>query len=289
MIQRLDHAVIAVRDLAAAADFYRVLGFGVENGGRHTGAGTCNAIVRFGLDYLELITVEDAEKASHTLRGAALTQFLRNRPQGPLGFALAATHLQELAGRLRNAGLPVTDPFGMERLRPDGRLMTWSLLVPGEVAWRRPWPFFIEWDTADAVRLSWEPPPQHPNGATGIAGVAIAVDDYEGAIDLYARQIGLTQRPGTSLASNGSRTAGFGLDGVHIDLIYPTSDGPVHEAVARDGPGLFEIVLRTRSLDVTLGALEGVGVQWEAVAGDPSSIRVLTDITGVRLTFASRG
>ncbi len=56
---RFDHAVIAVQDLDAAMAAYRDLGFAVTPGGKHTGRGTHNAIIRFGLDYLELLAVYD--------------------------------------------------------------------------------------------------------------------------------------------------------------------------------------------------------------------------------------
>lgn len=284
MIERFDHAVIAVRDLTAAAESYRVLGFGVEIGGRHTGAGTCNAIIRFGLDYLELIAVEDEKEASRTPRGAALVQFLQNHPAGPLGFALAATDLAALADRLRHAGLPVPEPVGMERMRPDGRLLTWSLLVPGQVAWRRPWPFFIEWSTPDTERLSWERPAQHSNGATRVAGVTVTLEDFDRGVDLYERQLGLAMTPHAKFAPTENRSAGFSLDGVQIDVIDSTS---VHSA--RDGPGLGEIVLQTSSLDRTIGVLERAGARWERVAGDAGSLRVRSESAGARLLFVESG
>ncbi|SRR6266566_4137266 len=63
MITRFDHTVIAVRDLDAAISTYQALGFDVSPGGRHTGLGTSNAIIRFGLDYLELLSVSDRVEA----------------------------------------------------------------------------------------------------------------------------------------------------------------------------------------------------------------------------------
>jgi len=64
MITRLDHAVIAVRNLDEAIGHYRSLGFDVSPGGHHTGQATHNAIVRFGLDYLELLSIYDASEAA---------------------------------------------------------------------------------------------------------------------------------------------------------------------------------------------------------------------------------
>ena len=64
MITRFDHAVIGVRDLSSAIRQYQTLGFDVHPGGQHVGLGTHNAIVRFGLDYLELISVYDEAAAA---------------------------------------------------------------------------------------------------------------------------------------------------------------------------------------------------------------------------------
>ncbi len=288
MIERFDHAVIAVRDLDASAESYRALGFGVEVGGRHTGAGTCNAIIRFGLDYLELISVEDQEKASGTPRGAALVQFLRSHASGPLGFALATQNLNELAGRLGRSGLSVPEPFEMERMRPDGRLMSWTLLVPGLVAWRRAWPFFIQWNTPDPVRLSWERPAQHSNGAVRVAGVTVAVDDFDGGVMLYGRQIGLAMTPHAQFSPAASRSAGFNLDGVQIGVIDPASDSSARESVAQYGPGLFEIVLQTIDLDTTIDVIQKAGIRVPTVDGDASTVCVLSEATGVRLKFTAR-
>src|SRR5581483_6158121 len=174
MISRFDHAVIATRDLAEAIRRYQALGFAVSQGGRHTGRGTENAIVRFGLDYLELIAIYDeAELAGRGLNGQALADFLRQQEGGLVGYALATADIAEDAARFHQTGLAAEGPFAMERLRPDGRRLSWRLLVPGSVPWRRPWPFLIQWDAPDAERLSWEAPGVHPNGAAGVAGISL--------------------------------------------------------------------------------------------------------------------
>ena len=65
----LDHVLIAVRRLSAAADLYSSLGFKVTPEGRHPGRGTHNRLVVFGTEYLELIAVprrsRDAVSSQH--------------------------------------------------------------------------------------------------------------------------------------------------------------------------------------------------------------------------------
>jgi hypothetical protein len=64
VITRFDHLVIGVRDLHMASDAFRRLGFDVRPGGNHTRLGTHNALIRFGLDYLELLAIHDAAEAA---------------------------------------------------------------------------------------------------------------------------------------------------------------------------------------------------------------------------------
>ena len=57
---RLDHVVIAVRDLAGASADFRSLGFTVVRGGTHPGGWTHNALIAFSDgSYLELLAPTD--------------------------------------------------------------------------------------------------------------------------------------------------------------------------------------------------------------------------------------
>lgn len=74
LVPRFDHAVVGVRDLDAAIAHWREkLGFEARPGGRH-GGGTHNGIVRFGTDYVELISVFD--RAAVLASGVADTNAL---------------------------------------------------------------------------------------------------------------------------------------------------------------------------------------------------------------------
>jgi hypothetical protein len=261
MIGRFDHAVIAVHDLAEAMLRYAALGFAVSPGGRHTGRGTENAIIRFGLDYLELIAVYDeAELAGRGLNGQALAQFLAQQEGGLVGYALATGDIAKDAERFQQTGLVAEGPFAMERLRPDGRRLSWRLLVPGSVPWRRPWPFLIQWDAPDAERLSWEAPGVHPNGATGVMGLSLAVWNLERAIDLYQRQLGLNLTEEEMVPRMAARRARFQVGAFTIDVLAPVRDGPVQIQLAGSGEGLYELTLASKSLDQARTALAAAGL-----------------------------
>src|SRR5947209_4580745 len=264
MITRFDHAVIGVRNLDEAIRRYRSLGFDVSPGGRHTGLGTYNAIIRFGLDYLELISIYDENEVdARRFGGKVLVDFLRKREGGLLGYALATTDIEQDAERFQHTGLAAQGPFAMQRLRPDSRLLSWRLLVPGGVSWRQPWPFLIEWDIPDEQRLSWEKPGAHSNGVTGWTGIAIAVRSLENVIDLYQRQLGLAFIQKDEAPHLASQRASFHIGTSRIDLLMPTGEGPVQQMLAEVGEGPFQVTLAARDLNQAREVLKQAGISPE--------------------------
>lgn len=244
MITRFDHAIIAVRNLDEAMRHYRSLGFDVTPGGHHTGLGTHNAIIRFGLDYLELLSVYDENEVSSSgPSGKVLLDFLRKRDNGLLGYALATTDIQQNAEHFQRNGLQALGPFPMQRMRPDGHLLSWHLLAPTGVLWRQPSPFLIQWDTPDEQRLSWEGPGTHRNGITGWIGVAVAVRNLQNAIDLYQRQLGLAAGQRDNVPQLAAHRASFQVGTSRIDLLTPSGEGPIQQILQESGEGPCELTL----------------------------------------------
>jgi hypothetical protein len=260
MITRFDHAVIAVGDLDQAIGAYRELGFEVVPGGRHENRGTHNALVRFGADYLELLAVHDPEKARESgPNGQALAEFTRERRGGLVGYALATDDVESEAARLREAGLELVGPFAMRRERPDGGALTWRLLVPVDVPWRRRWPFFIQWDEPDEVRLSVNETGTHPNGVCSVVGVSVVVNDLDEASELYSILFASEPFRRDALARLGARRASFDLDGFCVELLAASGEGPVKEMLDEIGEGPFEVRLKVADLDVAKKRLASAG------------------------------
>lgn len=259
MIRRFDHAVIAARDLEQAKQLYgETLGFAVYPGGRHTGLGTENAIVRFGLDYLELIGVYDrAEVAAAGIKRSSLLEFLEARPGGMLGYCLATDDIDALAAQFERTGLDALGPYEMQRLRPDGVLLRWRLLVPGGTAWRRPWPFFIQWEMEDDARLQLEQPGQHPNGATAVTGLSVVVKNLQAAHHLYAVQLGLPLVDEGEQAS--AAYARYAVGDFAIDLLQPLPDSPAQNFLDAHGEGLYKVALRVQKPGKTAQYLQTHG------------------------------
>ncbi|MCY4621996.1 MAG: VOC family protein [bacterium] len=276
MIERFDHAVIGVPDLESAMDAFRRLGFEVAVGGRHPLLGTRNAIVRFGLDYLELLTVEHPDTArSRGAFGADLLSFLEH-DSGLVGFVLAGTGLEDEVSGLRGLGIGVEGPFEMDRIHARGGRLKWRLVVPGFSPWRKPWPYLIDWITAENELLAWDPPGGHACAVDSVAAIDLAVEDLDEGIAVYEQAFGMQPRDGRPLpgaASRHYRRSGFRL-GIH----QPVGAGAVASELEQRGPGPFRLILSSADIAGTARTLArnrvpykesrgGIDIDPEAAAG----------------------
>ncbi len=265
MIERFDHAVIGVPDLEEAMDAFGRLGFTVAEGGRHPSLGTRNAIVRFGLDYLELLTVEHQDIAlSRGPFGTELVAFLQ-QDSGLVGFVLAGAQLQHEAEGLRNLGIEVEGPFEMDRIHARGGRLEWRLVLPGASPWRKPWPYLIDWITTPTELLEWDPPGDHPCGVVGVAGIDLAVDDPPGAAAIYEQGLGL--RPETDRQSPAARRRYYRIAGFRLGLHQPGGPGIVAEELEQRGPGPFRLILESGDVVETVRTLARIRVRYQESSG----------------------
>jgi hypothetical protein len=147
---RIDHAVLAVRDLeASAARLWSQHGLRFLPAGRHTRWGTANMIAPFGRDYLELLAVVDPDAGAPTVLGRTLVELSVDGDRW-FSVCLADDDIEATAQRL---GLAV-EAGG--RTRPDGVEVRWRGAGIEERAGELWLPFFIEWDV---------PPALHPGAA----------------------------------------------------------------------------------------------------------------------------
>jgi catechol 2,3-dioxygenase-like lactoylglutathione lyase family enzyme len=127
MPRGLDHIVHAVRNLDAAADLYRRLGFTVGARNRHPW-GTHNHIVQFPGFFIELLTLAEPDKLGSdgfsTLFGAYNRDFiLRGEGLSVLILESKDAHADESDFRAAGILTAPTMRFEREGKRPDGALV----------------------------------------------------------------------------------------------------------------------------------------------------------------------
>ena len=191
----LDHLVVAVRDLDAAAAEWAALGFTLSPRGTHSAhVGSANYTMMFGKDYLELLAVIVPQPHNQALR-----DFLAKR-EGLERAAFTTTDAAAGADALRARGVDSQGPlhFGRPVPMPDGTSAEARFSVfrwpPGAYA-AGLGIFACQHHTPEAV---WVPSLQrHANGVTRIKRALAATRDpgaaaakLAAAIDGAARQEG---------------------------------------------------------------------------------------------------
>lgn len=179
--RRIDHLVLVVRNLDAAAAFYERLGFQVGGRNRHPW-GTQNRLIQFRSSFLELITVGDdpARIPPHEPGRFSFGAFIRDyleRREGLAMFVLDSSDAQADAADFAREGIGGFEPFFFERKgrRPDGT----DTHVAFSLA------FAMDPDLPDAAFFTcqqhfpeafWNAAFQvHPNGARDILSVTLGV------------------------------------------------------------------------------------------------------------------
>src|SRR5262245_2289456 len=124
MVRGLDHIVHAVRDLDAAAELYRRLGFSVGARNRHAW-GTHNHLVQLPGFFIELLTLAEPEKLGTDGFSALFGTFNRLFLKDHEGLSMLVLESQDAtadAAAFRAAGFGVSDAMQFERegKRPDG-------------------------------------------------------------------------------------------------------------------------------------------------------------------------
>ena len=185
-VQGLDHVVILVRDLDRARDAWVRMGFEPTARGEHS-IGSRNHCLMLGRDYVELLAVPVPHPSM-----TYFTEFLARR-EGLGAVSIANDDAVAAADAMRAAGVEVGAPMDFSRdvdtpQGPRAARFRVAQLAPDATPAARL--FLCQHFTPELV---WRPHEQvHPNGATGIAGLAVASDEPAGAARAWARAFGST-------------------------------------------------------------------------------------------------
>jgi catechol 2,3-dioxygenase-like lactoylglutathione lyase family enzyme len=233
----LDHVIVGVRDLdAAAADYAVLLGRAPSWRGEHPGRGTANALFRLENTYLELLAARD---------------------EGPLGFALRTEDSAGCARALRERGLSVGDAVAGEgREVATGAVRRWkTVLLPGD-ATRGILVFGIEHRSPlDALPLA-KPTAGADAAISGVDHVVVRSESPDAAIHFYRDQLGLRLALDKSFEQWGARLLFFRVGGITVEIAAPLPPVPT----PGDRDSFWGISWRTPDLVATHARLAAAGV-----------------------------
>ncbi len=259
MARGLDHIVHAVRDLDAAADLYRRMGFTVGARNRHPW-GTHNHIVQLPGFFIELLTVGEPEKLGDDGFSKLFGKYNQDFLSRGEGLSLLILESKDAAAdkeAFAEAGISMSDVMKFERegKRPDGSnvKVAFSLTFANDPA-------------APSIRFCtcqqhypenfWNPAFQnHKNGVGGVGGVVIAaakpadhrsfLRSFSGANQIEANGVSITAK-----TDRGEITI---VDPVGFSRLFGSAPPPVKDG-ARLAAIRFEVADLARVEDVLRAA-----------------------------------
>ena len=170
----------AARSLEAGVEKIRQLtGVEAEFGGRHTGAGTWNALASLGTDqYLEIIAPDPEQYPGGTMAEELLdvdSPYIRT-------WAVAVKGFDTIRPALAQAGYGER-VIDMSRKRPDGVNLAWQILFVSGHEFGLTMPFFIDW-------LQSPHPAQHAPAGMTLTSFQVNHPEID-SLEHFFNQIGL--------------------------------------------------------------------------------------------------
>ncbi|MGH3187388.1 MAG: VOC family protein [Streptosporangiaceae bacterium] len=203
---RLDHLVVVVPDLGDAMSWLgSTLGCRPVAGGRHTGLGTCNALIGLGEGrYLEAIAPDRTEP----LPIGAIRPFGADGAIGArlVTWAARVRAIDDVAMAMKNSGVDLGPPINRSRRRPDGSMLTWCMTPSERDRLDGVIPFLIEWHTDHepgvtlpaAASLRYfrltHPAPHRVRKVLSMLGIEDEIEVVDGPAALDAEIIGTAGR-----------------------------------------------------------------------------------------------
>ena len=262
--QRVDHIVIAVRDLDAATGAYAaVLGRAPSWRGRHPAYGTANAVFGLGNCYLELLALDavgadprdDAARAHPIARG--LAAYLERREEGVFALALGSDDLDASAARLVGAGItpgPITAGAAVDA---SGTTRRWRSFALDRGDTRGIMVFAITHEDRAAIL----PSPREGDAraaVTDVDHVVLFSDDLAGALALWCGALGIAERWRRDFPERGTVNVGLRLGGVTIELVAPL--GASAAATEHRGERVWGLAYRVDDVDAAVARLRATAV-----------------------------
>lgn len=271
MLERLDHIVIAVRDLdASSGSFTRLLGRTPCWTGEHPQFGTRNVIFNLANTYLELLAPDGDGLVADSLR-AHLDEY----GEGLFALALGTDDAEAAAKTLSERGLHPSAPIaGLAQDGPSGAFRRFRnvMLPPEDTAGIG---LFVIEHLSEAELL----PPSLPVGpeagtASALDHVVIMTAEPDRAATLYGEKLGIRLALDRTFEKRGVRLLFFRLGGATIEIGASTRDDG-REDPSRDR--LWGLALQVADIDAAHARVADAGIDVTGVRdGHKSGTRVFS-------------
>ena len=247
MIERIDHLIVAVKDLEAAEDNYKkIFGHDPVWRGAHESLGTKNSIFNFNNLYFELLA------ANGKGAGASLVNSsIEENGEGLAGLVFGSDNIETTKQQLSSKGYELSGLALGEGFDEDaGKKRTWeSLFLPNEIT-RGLFSFAIEHKTGKLDILDRFT----SDCVHKLDHVVINTNDAEGFIRVYEKDLGIRLALDQTVEKWGGRMLFFRLNQTTIEVIARPDEG-----LSKDS--LWGLAWDVEDLEATHTRLTKLGIE----------------------------
>ncbi len=247
MIERIDHLIVAVKDLEAAEDNYKkIFGHDPVWRGAHESLGTKNSIFNFNNLYFELLA------ANGKGAGASLVNSsIEENGEGLAGLVFGSHNIETTKQQLSSKGYELSALALGEGFDEDaGKKRTWeSLFLPNEIT-RGLFSFAIEHKTGKLELLDRFT----SDCVHKLDHVVINTNDAEGFIQVYEKDLGIRLALDQTVEKWGGRMLFFRLNQTTIEVIARPDEG-----LSKDS--LWGLAWDVEDLEATHTRLTQLGIE----------------------------
>ena len=247
MIDRIDHLIVAVKDLEAAEDNYKkIFGHDPVWRGAHESLGTKNSIFNFNNLYFELLA------ANGKGAGASLVNSsIEENGEGLAGLVFGSDNIETTKQQLSSKGYELSGLALGEGFDEDaGKKRTWeSLFLPNEIT-RGLFSFAIEHKTGKLDLLDRFT----SDCVHKLDHVVINTNDAEGFIRVYEKDLGIRLALDQTVEKWGGRMLFFRLNQTTIEVIARPDEG-----ISKDS--LWGLAWDVEDLEATHTRLTKLGIE----------------------------
>ena len=247
MIERIDHLIVAVKDLEAAEDNYKkIFGHDPVWRGAHESLGTKNSIFNFNNLYFELLA------ANGKGAGASLVNSsIEENGEGLAGLVFGSDNIETTKQQLSSKGYELSALALGEGFDEDaGKKRTWeSLFLPHEIT-RGLFSFAIEHKTGKLDLLDRFT----SDCVHKLDHVVINTNDAEGFIRVYEKDLGIRLALDQTVEKWGGRMLFFRLNQTTIEVIARPD-----EVISKDS--LWGLAWDVEDLEATHTRLTKLGIE----------------------------
>jgi len=246
MFTHLDHLIVAVDDLEAAAKNYQTL-FGMTPvwSGKHKELGTSNALFAFKNTYFELLSA-----TGEGLGADLVNHYLNQSGEGLIGIVFATDDIKKAKSSLEEQGFNMPDISSGEGINSsDQQVRRWkNLFLPPELS-RGLFSFIIE-HTEGALPSPMSYAPSSPHS---LDHVVINTNDADSFIDIYKDAFGIRLALDKTIEHWKKRMLFFRLSKTTIEVIEEQNDQETADT-------LWGLAWNVASIEETHKRLLGEGV-----------------------------